>query len=527
MKLTIYLLRGLVTKLDEAVLDRYIKSEEYVEIKPTTKLPFPCRAWLQCNKAKAPRWLAWLSEAFDLSERDLINQTNSFVLVLKVKGRLFAVTFGYGFNAIDRTLVEPDFGLKVTLNTVDPQALDTLDTRTLDRVTKQTRIHLNVGRPVEEFGIQPDLDWLRSVRGTARGGQIKGKVQGAESVRVNWQGDLKSLADCCEVLLDLYRSKKYKTTFGFVDHLRPLPKHDPLWQILENKVLDLIKERDNEWLAVAHPEVPSPDVECFKIWCGHTKREDIDDLDLNAVFSFIDEYQKKEGEEPDLHNTWVIALDGDGQARSHKTSLWRYLVAHVEHKGHVYVLSLGQWFRTDKDYLDRLRETVAAIEDVSEEFDIPPWPKGLKERDFNRQLAKERQWLLLDQRMFTFGRPGEKIECADLLTRNQDFVHVKSMTSSATLSHLFAQGTVSARLFRTIAEYRKVVKQAFRNMYGTDFDDHSPLRVVYAIGTEKERPLAKSLFFFSLVNLVQHKEMLDAMGVRVALCRIRREDADQ
>ena len=42
MKLTIYLLRGLVTKLDEAVLDRYIKSEEYVEIKPTTKLPFPC-----------------------------------------------------------------------------------------------------------------------------------------------------------------------------------------------------------------------------------------------------------------------------------------------------------------------------------------------------------------------------------------------------------------------------------------------------------------------------------------------------
>ena len=296
-KLTIYLLRELLTELDKAILERYTESGNYVEIKPKSELPFPCRAWLQCNKAKPPRWLEWLSTTFELAENNLVNQSNSFVLVLKAGDRVFAVTFGYGFNAIDRTLVEPDFGLKVTLNIVDPQALDTLDTRTLDRVTKQTRTHLNVGRPVEEFGIQPDLDWLRSVRGTARGQQIKGKVQGSESIRVNWQGDLTSLGDCCETLLNLYRSDDYKRIFGFVDHLRPLPASDPLLQTLEGKVLELIDHYDQEWLTVAHPDIPSPEVESFKIWCGHIRREDIDDLDLDAVFAFIDEFKKKNGKD--------------------------------------------------------------------------------------------------------------------------------------------------------------------------------------------------------------------------------------
>jgi len=153
VKLTIYLLRERVTEFSCVLPARYREKDAYTEIEPTIKLPFHCRSWIQQNKSKPPRWIQWLSEAFAVRSKDLINQSNSFILVLKVKDRLFAVTFGYAFNAIDRALVEPDFGLKVTLSIVDPEALDTLDTRTLDRVTKLTRTHLNVGRPVEEFGI--------------------------------------------------------------------------------------------------------------------------------------------------------------------------------------------------------------------------------------------------------------------------------------------------------------------------------------------------------------------------------------
>lgn len=526
MNLTIYLLRKPATNLSNVILARYTEDGDYNEIEPAAELPFPCRAWLQRNKGKPPRWLEWLATGFDLEAKDLVNQSNSFVLVLETANRQFAATFGYGFNAIDRALVEPDFGLKVTLNIVNPQALDTMDTRTLDRVTKQTRTHLNVGRPVEEFGIEPDLDWLRSVRGTAKGEQISGKVQGSDAVRIAWNGGLETLGDCCQTLLDLYESENYKRYFGFVDHLRRLPAADPLVATLEEKVQELLEKHDHEWLTVAHTDVPSPEVETFKIWCGQTKLEDIDDFDLDILYSFIERYKETQGDPPDLHKTWVISLDSQGEARSQKTAIWKYLVAHVEHNDHIYVLSLGQWFRTDKDYLDELRTKVASINDVTEEFNFPHWPKGTSEKDYNEQVADSSGWLLLDREMFTFEGSTNRIECADLLTPSQDFVHVKSMTSSATMSHLFAQGTVSARLFRTVQDYRAKVIASFRDKYDCDFDMNSETRVVYAIGTPKEGPIAENLFFFSLVNLVQHKELLDAMGLPVAVCRIKREDVD-
>ncbi|NLF02797.1 MAG: TIGR04141 family sporadically distributed protein, partial [Anaerolineales bacterium] len=291
----------------------------------------------------------------------------------------------------------------------------------------------------------------------------------------------------------------------------------------ETEALQLLRERNRERLTLAHPDVPSPEVDTYKIWCGHAKREEIEELDLTALYAFMDEYRQKTGEDPDPHKTWVIALDTQGEAKTQKTALWRYLVGHIEHDGHIYVLSLEQWYRTDRDYLAELRAKVSRIEDATAILNLPSWPRNQNEDEYNRQAAEMQKWLLLDRTMFTFGAPTDKIECADLLTPDRDFIHVKSMTSSATLSHLFSQGTVSARLLRTTDEYRHRVEAEYRSKYGKDFDTQSGSRVVYAIATAKEGPISENLFFFSLVNLVLHQEMLAAMGLPVAVCRIRRE----
>ena len=358
MKLTIYLLRQTVTDFGRCILERNTGIGKYMEIEPITDLPFSCRAWLQQNKTTSPRWLEWLSTDFDFSEIELHNTSNSFVLALEVADRRFVVTFGYGFGAIDRSLVEADFGLRVTLNVVDPQALDTLNTRTLDRVTKQTRTHLNVGRPVQEFGIEPDLDWLRSVRGKADDGEIAGRVEGADSVGINWDGGLHRLGDCCERLLELYESEAYKASFGFVDYVRPLRTTEAITSMLDQQAFELLWQHNVERLAVAHPDPPAADVETFKMWCGHIKKEDIDEIDLRVVFDFLDEYVSKGQKVPDVRKIWVVALDGERRPRSDKTSLWKYIVAQVDYDHNTYVLSLEQWFRTDADYIQTLRTKV-------------------------------------------------------------------------------------------------------------------------------------------------------------------------
>lgn len=63
-----------------------------------------------------PHWASFFSSAVDLEALALANASSSALLVLPVKGRLFAVAFGYGRHLIDPLAVEATFGLHVTLN---------------------------------------------------------------------------------------------------------------------------------------------------------------------------------------------------------------------------------------------------------------------------------------------------------------------------------------------------------------------------------------------------------------------------
>ena len=53
-----------------------------------------------------------------------------------------------------------------------------------------------------------------------------------------------------------------------------------------------------------------------------------------------------------------------------------------------------------------------------------------------------------------------------------------------------------------------------------EFGFPSSWTFVYAIATDKVEPLAKSLFFFSKVNLVTHARDIESRGFRVALAKI-------
>lgn len=522
MKLTIYLLRSSAVGFDGIIPDRYLDGENgYEELEPTEELPFQCRAWVQANKPKPPKWAPWLGTAFDVDALDLTNQSNSFVLAFQAGGRYFAATFGYGFNAVDHSLVEPDFGLKVTLNLVDPDRLDMLDTRTIDRVTRQRRTHLNVGSSVAAFQIDIDVDWIRHVQGRPTGDSWVKKVGGADSLKVTWDGGVTDLAERCTELLVAYNSDAYRERFEFIDHLRPLKSTDPVVAQLEARLQELLEDRDDEMVAIAYPELPDDRLDQWKVWKGH-KRGWYEELELADIYEFLDEHDDVE---PDPAAISVIGLDSDEQPITGKTNLHRFLVAQVEYEGSTFVLSLGAWFRADADFVESVRERVRALPVVTEEFELPVWASGVREGVYVSNVGAECGWLVLDQVMFYLELPQGKLEACDLLTEARDFVHVKDMKSSATLSHLFSQGSVSASTFKLVEAYATDLKRKFNEHYGADpgFDGvESGPRVVYAIATKKPGDLADTLFFFSAVNLLQHVDQVRLTGFEVALCRIER-----
>lgn len=527
VKLSVYLLRESVTSFDEAIQSKHLAGENaFQELAPAATLPYECRAYIQSNKPKEPRWLPFLSTHFDTADLHLWNTSNSFVLLLRVSGRTFAVTFGYGCNALDRGKVEPRFGLMVTMNALDPAQLRTVDSNNVDLVTRQRRTHLSAGSPVCEFDLNVDLDWIRRVSGKPSSDDVAKSLGGAESVTISADCNLETLGHKCEQLLELYESDAYKENFGFIDHLQPLAKTDPLVPILNGHLRERLETGAYDRISIAYPELPDEEqLAVFKLWHG-TDHIYLEDLSLSGVYRYF-EICPDVPRDPSM--CWIIGLDSNDSPVTHKRPLRDYLVCETEHDGQIYVLSLGQWFRVEADYAQQVRDAVAQIDDLTGTLDMLPARSGEDEGEYNARVANDKEWLLMDRRNFQVAGSYDRIEICDLMTPQKQFICVKKMRSSSTLSHLFAQGSVSARLMRESADYlcriNQMVAGLWPNVVVTPADLPTTV-IVYAIPTEKAGPLSSCMFFFSLVNLLTHVQAIRRVGCRVAICKIDYESTE-
>src|SRR5882724_5837718 len=101
---------------------------------------------------------------------------------------------------------------------------------------------------------------------------------------------------------------------------------------------------------------------------------------------------------------------------------------------------------------------------------------------------------------------------------------VKRETKSATLSHLFSQGSVSATLFNDYPTYREDFYKKVSKKLPDIFDPAKPkngdFTIVYAISSESLKTLAQALPFFSKVNLRNQRRTIERLGFKLALCKI-------
>lgn len=103
-------------------------------------------------------------------------------------------------------------------------------------------------------------------------------------------------------------------------------------------------------------------------------------------------------------------------------------------------------------------------------------------------------------------------------------IHVKVGKSSAMLSHLFAQGFVSANSFFD-EKFRRKVNEKLAGWSSVPEDEELPrgsYEVVYAIAkqniTNGDKP---SIPFFSKVNFMNYSRQLKRLGYKVSLLGIK------
>lgn len=480
--------------------------------------------WRLFVKPGRPGNVRWVSQLKSISKSDnladLRAQSSSAVLLVKHGKRVFAVTFGHGFHAVNPKSIERGFGLRVTANAISGDQLKSADTRALNRDGRSQKTMLPVASELFALDIEPSEEWVRQLSGTVSASGFASTAAGADSLRLNVKDfTLQDLPEKLKQVKKFYKSDNYKSQFGFLDNFLRLDPKDPIVQTLNGEVATMLASRDPD----VHFAAPEPfeqlNVEAYQV--VRYKKIGIEQLGQSEVYDALDKLTLPADF---LDKVSIEALDGNGIVVDKRYPIFDYIQAEIPKGNNRYVLSAGLWFRVSQSYVDEVSQFVAGIDDITTQLDLPDWPRDVDgkpfiEAQYNETVAQDRGFALLDAKNVQFGQ-HRKIEVCDLLTPDRDLICIKRATRSSTLSHLFSQGSVSASLMNEPEYQAKMAPKLKEVGAAANFDSQSDWRFVFGIATAKQGVLAAELFFFSQVNLVTHVKDIRSRGYRVALAKI-------
>lgn len=464
-------------------------------------------------KGQPPRWAGFFEGFVEPDELGRVSNASA-VLLVKTSGRNFALTFGHGHTLLEPESWEERFGLRVALNSISEGQLRSIDKVSFDAISAHTRTQSSREASAAEFGIDVEQDLVRAVTGTPNDQDKFGvRLTGMSSLHASVRVDMKGLRPLLRRLLDQSQSNAYKKTFPWIDQISEV-KNKPLADKLDEAACESInKSGPRCWLGV--PEIIDwTRVSGFRF----SFKPKAPELPYIRMEDFVESLEGAPATPHRLSHRRVTAVDGDG-GELKSWSVHKCLYCEAEHAGRTYVLNSGKWYQVDRDFVKAVDDWYATA---------PVFPMALpaykhaKEGDYCIDVAAPAgaDFALMDQKFIFIGGPRDKVELCDLFSTDKDLIHVKRYDGSGVLSHLFAQGTVSAEAFRSEPAFRKEALALLPPRFHWSAEPPSPadFRVVFAV--VKDGPGSLRLPFFARVTLRQATRRLEAYGYRVAIAKI-------
>jgi len=511
-KLSIYLARdGSKTDADIIKLEN---AKQPIEM----KLPEAESALLYIKKQppkSSPPWtrLFTVDDQVDASEFGMSSNVGA-VLLLRISGATFVLSFGTGFHLLKPESIERDFGLKVTLNSVDPDKLRSLDKSSYDHNPLNSRTQSTKDVDIFNLHLDSEMEMLYAVTGTSLVKEFGSNVTGRDALTIAVEANLSDIPTILSESLKRYHSK-LPDKFSWVENINRVRDYDEI-EILDLELDQYLSSNkfDSFWLG--EPEIVD--------WEGQIGYSfDLYQKTLrHVVLSFNDYIKYLKGVTPtvDLMKSNVVHVNNSEYQSVKCWSVYRCLYAEIEFGKDHYILRNGVWYKINCSF-------VSAVDDYLNDIDIHPFAFPLyshdDEGDYNEHVVNTKSgFCLMDKKNIQIGGPYDKLEHCDLIKDGSEFIHVKLYRSSSTLSHLFSQGFVAAEAFIKDVEYREKLNPKLPTSIKLANPklrpDPSKYKIVYAIATTKDIPT--ELPFFSKVTLKNSLKTLRALNYNISLSKI-------
>lgn len=430
---------------------------------------------------------------------------------------IFVLAFGIGHFMINDDAIEQRFGLKVVLNSAEPESFRSIEKTNLGAVPKHTREQMARGVTPADFGIDIDQDLIGGVTAQSRDQRLGNYVTGKDGLYVTTKVDVNNVSDLLSHCVSRYRSTDYKKDFDWIDQISEAGRATS--NALNDELVERVSRRslDKIWMAV-------PEVVDWSLIGGFRYKDEnrdpvVDDLDMSAFAAL---FQGKRFDIDSLKSTKIFVMSTQTADPIMRWSAYRCTYAEIECDGSVYVLNGGTWYEIAKGFTEEIQRYYLDTPDSS--VQLADYVSG-DEFFYNTQAtAALGNACLMDQKSVPHGGGHSKIEFCDIFTKDGKLIHVKKYAGSTALSHLFAQGVTSGELFASDEDFRQ--KLNVKLPPGFKLPDPlappvpSNYEIVYAIISKATESL--DIPFFSKVSLRNARRRLKSVGFNVTKKKIQK-----
>lgn len=515
-KLSIYLAK--VDSSDNSILidTSHMKKEKKLNIPETDSVIYIN----QEKPEKYPDWVGFVvaSSFQQLNLNDFVKcQSEGAILISSIQGRKFLISFGSGHHKINKESIERDFGLRVTINSVDPNKLRSLDKSNYQDTPLNTRSQSSKEVDILSLNIDSELEILATLTGKSNEPIFGETVTGRDNLGIIIDDNLNNLGQILSKALEKYNSK-LPIDFQWIDNIAKV-KDIIICEVLDLELdsrLESNDYKDDFWLG--EPEIVDWETQVGYAFDLYSNSPIYPVLSLNSLKKYLERHGV--GFNCEGMKKQKIHIINENEKSFKAWSAYLCLYAELKLDKEQYVLRNGVWYQIASNFENYIN---TALNDIKKyNFNLPIYNHD-REDEYNAHVASSIDNIyLMDKGLISHGGKSSKFEFADLIREAREIIHVKYYRSSSTLSHLFSQGLVSAELFTSDKEFRRKLNNKLPDEIKLKNYEERPdtgqYTIVYAIATNKEIP--HGLPFFSKITLKNTVKSLNTLGFKVRISRV-------
>lgn len=483
-------------------------------------LPVDTVMYILNNPSTSPWWKDYWGVNIDLQ------QSHKGALVfLKINDtNWIALTFGSTYHQLKDEAFVHDFGIRTTLNALDPLKIKSTDILSPENAKRQ-RIQSPTASGLNFFDFRTDEIILKKMTGSVKTeyASLFKNITGGSSLKVSSNLPAANIANLCNSLVGIYKRDDYKTSFPEIQNIVPISDPDLLLELNDKLVEAFNQDPAPMELVLAIPEIFDYETEYYIKYSGEGASSlEFTDVFIKGYRDYLAEKEVESIESIDKFKSHRLKILDANNNSIKEYQIFKSLLFDCEYNNNMYHFCEGEWYYINRDFVQKLSDELDPL--FVESHELLHQCEHKREDDYNNSVKDARtEVICLDKESIT--PDGQTaIEPCDLIYLNDDyleFAHIKISTRSASLSHLFNQGINSAELLRVNEDSQAKLKTLTEGKPEmSDLIDSGAFKVTYGIITKKQGLKTKGLPLFSRISLLRTVNSLKAMRIPVQIVYI-------